>query len=399
MIAPDTPTIASLAESIINSIQSRLGVTRSLLAKSFILPFAYAVAAALIILYKFGNFILAQQFPATASADPVTIFGRSIVPLRAWGDLKGVRPPDEGSAAVLRVAVTVTEQSGSILAGEQLTGTDNGVTYLVLETVPLNSPQVQVLAEAIGDQQGGDGVGTIGNLDVGAEVAFSNPVANIQRIAEVSGVESTGTDAEDIDGAYRRRVLNQFRLQPQGGALADYKLWAEGVPGVANAYVYVGEVPGTVRTYVEAVGTVDGIAGQSLLYDVHDAQIYDADGLATRNPVSSVPEVASITRAAFTVTITGLDEGSGSLADLQSAISAAVEEYFEEREPYIRGLSLNPRTDKINIYAVSGVVFDVSESLGGTFSTVAMTDGNGDPVEDYALAAGEKARVDVVYAA
>jgi len=83
------------------------------------------------------------------------------------------------------------------------------------------------------------------------------------------------------------------------------------------------------------------------------------------------------------------------LAKVQTDITTAVEEYFLSREPYIIGLSVPPRKDRITESAVGGAVDDIVSAAGGIFGSAIVTLNTVD-IGVYSLGIGEKAKADSV---
>lgn len=387
------PTTDQIYQNLIAQIQASMNQRIPLLPKSFARVLAKAIAAVFTLLYKYGSFSLLQMFVRTATINDTEILGRTISPLREWGRTFGAGDPKPATAAELSLTVTVTDQTGQIPIGTQLIGTANGVLYLSTQAVPLDDATVLLPVVAATDASGASAAGAIGNLDVGAEVYFVSPISQVNRTTTVADTITQGVEAETVE-AYRQRVTDYFQKRPQGGAYADYELWGETTPGVANIYPYRGAVPGTVDIYVEATDTEDGVPGPALLDAVKESIELDQDGLATRRPVGSYVIARPITRTLFTVDVLGLDvDNPGSV---QANITQALEAYFLSREPYIPGVSVPPRNDRITASAVSGIVDDIVSSVGGVFGGVILKR-VGITVGLYALAIGEKAKGEVTF--
>lgn len=388
----NTPTTKEVSDSIIAELQSTLNQTIPLLPKAFLRVLSKVLGGVFILLYKYGGSISLNTFVQYASSKETTINGITLIPLVELGRELGVTDPTPATNAEFTVEITVTNQVGSLPSGTQLASSANGVTYLTIGSVALSAATVTATIRAASDQSGGDGSGSVGNLDVGAVVSFVNPLANVERDAVILTQDVTGSDAEDIDTVYRQRVLDRKQKLPQGGAYADYEQWSEEVAGIINAYPYTGD-PGNVLVYCEATvessGDPDGIPTQAQLDAVADSIELDEAGLATRRPAGALVSVLAITRTPFVVDVAGLSVSG--LSEVQAQIETAIEEYFLAREPYILGLTTPPRKDQINRSAVAGVVFDIVSSAGGTFTTVTMTV-FGNQLESYFLGEGEKAK-------
>lgn len=389
-----TPTTKDISDNIIAQLEVTLSQSIPLLPKSFMRVLSKALAAVVIILYKYLGFISLQMFVKTASAVPTEINGVVITPLIAWGELIGLGAPVPATAE-LTIDITVENQVGTLPSGTQLLNASTGVTYITIGPVALNAPVVPATIVAAADQAGGGGAGLIGNLDNGSEVTFANPLANVARVAVVTGTVLAGADAESTE-VYRQRVILRFQQVPQGGAYADYRLWATEPVSVINAYPYTSDCPGQVDVYIEVVATVgnpDGIPSAAQLQEALDSIIFDDNGLASRRPANALANTLAITRKGFDVEVTGLVVDD--TPSVEAQITQAVEDYMFDREPFITGLSVPPRRDRITRSAISGIVDDIVSAANGIFTTVILKD-TAVPIELYTLGTGEKAKADSV---
>lgn len=388
-----TPTTKEISDNIIAQLEASLNQSIPLLPKAFLRVLARALAGVFVLLYKYGGFMFLQMFVRTATISETTVNGRILSPLIEWGRLIGVGDPAPATNAELLIAITVENQTGSLPSGTQLVNADNGVTYITISSVLLNSPTVQATVRAVSDQAGGGGVGAIGNLSAGAELSFANPLANVSRTALVVSQTVTGADGESTE-AYRQRIIDRFQKRPQGGAYSDYEQWGEEPAGILNVYPYTSACPGQVDVYVEATeassGSPDGIPTPAQLQEVLDSIELDQSGLATRRPANALVNAFPITRTGFDVRVTTLQVND--LAAVQQSIETALIEYFRGREPYIIGLSVPPRKDRITRTAVGGVVEDIVTANGGIFGGVLVTI-NSVQSDAYTLGIGEKAKL------
>lgn len=388
-MATQTPTTQELSATIVGSIEAQIGQSVPLLPKAFIRVLAKVLAATFITLYKYVGFIGLQLFVRTASGSPTVINGKTITPLVEWGRLIGLGDPLKATAAELQIQVSVENQTGTLPSGSQLLGETNGVTYLTIGAVLLNAPTVLVTVRASADPNGSGGVGEIGNLGPGAVLNFANPLPNVSRATVVIQQLVTGADAETTD-SYRQRVIDRFQRRPQGGAYADYAIWGEEVAGIANVYPYTGQ-PGEVDVYVESATEPDGIPTQAQMDAVFDSIELDQSGLASRRPANAFVNVLPITRTSFDVTVTGLT--GNDLATLQADVTNALEGYFLQAEPFIVGLNVPPRRDRISGVEVLGVVNDIVRAAGGSFLGASFTlTGDTSNLSSYTLGQGEKAK-------
>lgn len=394
-MSPITPTTKEISDNIIAQLETSLNQTIPLLPKSFLRVLSKAIAAVFVLLYKYGGFMFLQVFVQYASASETTINGKVVIPLVEWGRLIGIGDPIAATQAELLIDITVENQVGSLSSGTQLINSSNGVTYITIGTVLLNAAVVQATIRAVSDQAGGNGAGVIGNLDPGAIVSFANPLANVVRDTVVDSQVVTGADGENTE-AYRQRIIDRFQKRPQGGAYADYEQWGEEGAGIINIYPYTSDNPGQVDVYAEATpessGSPDGIPTVAQLQAVQDLIDLDDSGLASRRPANALANTLAITRVGFDAEVSNLVVDN--LATVQASIQTAVEEFFLSAEPFIDGLTIPPRMDRITRSALIGLVEDIVTAANGTFTSAYFT-ATGSPVviDLYILQQGEKAKL------
>lgn len=392
-----TPTTQQIASNIIGQLETAISQTIPLLPKAFSRVLAKVLAAVYVVLYKYAGFSLLQQFVSTAAFEETEVNGLLIRPLVEWGRLVGVGDPLPATQAQLELQVTVLNQVGSLPGGTQLLYAPTGVVYLTTAAVPLSAATITVTALASSDQDGGDGSGTIGNLEPGQIVQFAGSPPNVANNATVTGSAVVGAEGESED-VYRARVLRRFQRKPQGGAYADYQAWGTEVPGIRNVFPYTG-APGEVDVYVEAEAGPDGIPDPSQLAQVLSHIYFDPNeapsptGLANRRPANAAVNVLPIVRTGFDVDITGftaVDE-----AAVLASIELGVDEFLRVREPFIVGLSSLPRLDRVTQGAVGGVVNEIAESNGATVASVTLRR-FGIAITEYTLSRGELAKLGTI---
>lgn len=389
-----TPTTQQIADNIAAQLEAALSQTIPLLPKAFSRVLAKALAGVYVTLYKYAGFALLQQFVSTATIEETEVLGRRLRPLVEWGRLIGIGDPLPATQAELELEVAVLTQTGSLPGGSQLLYAATGVVYQTVGAVALDAPTVTVTVRATSDQTGGDGSGTLGNLAPGQVLEFASPLPNVATQATVTAATVVGADGEPEE-TYRARILRRFQRRPQGGAYADYQQWATEVPGIRAAYPYTG-APGQVDVYVESTGAPDGIPDSSQLAAVLESIQFDPEespsptGLANRRPINAGVNVLPITRTAFDVDIAGFEATDE--PTVLAAVEAGLDEFLRSREPYIVGLSILPRRDRVTQGAVAGVVNEIVEANGGSVGAVTLLQ-SGVTVQQYTLGAGELAKL------
>lgn len=388
-------TIQQVNDLIYNQLESQFAKTFPIFPKSFIRVLSKTLAGVFIVLYKTSGWIFKQIFVQFASFEDVTINGKIINPLKEWGRLVGVGDPNEATQAELTISLTVNSIGETLFAGTQFTNTTNGVIYITQQNYTLSANPTAVSVIAIT-------AGTIGNLTPGTDILTAvNTLGIIENDASITTLDVTAVDAE-TETAYRRRIIERFQLQPQGGAYADYRIWASDVAGVLQTYIYAGDPPSNVLVYVAGVPAsyINRVADSALLLAVANAIEYDPDtGLADRRPIGAVIDpagdgsytnITSISNVTFDVEITSLSIDADILDDVKEDIYNALDDYFEEREPYIEGLSIPPKKGNITQGNVMGIVNDIVASNSGTFLS-AIVSISGVVQSNYALQEGELA--------
>lgn len=385
------PTTRETADSIADAIGLAISQAIPILPKSFTRVAAKVIAGGQVLTHKYAGVMFLQWFVRHASAEPTEVNGRTIIPLEEWGVLVGVGKRLPATRAELVVSVNVTNQQDSIANAVPLLGPSNGVIYETITETPLDASTKEVQIRAIGTSTGGDGSGSVGNLEPGATVEFANPLANVSRTCTVISQAVVGAEAETV-GAYRARIIARIRRQPKGGAPANYQEWGEEVDGVVAVYPYPGQSPGTVDLYVEADTATDpdGIPTLQQRQAVYDSVQGAVDGVATRRPVGAAVNVFAIARRPFGLRIFGMQ--APDLLATKAAISVTAGEYFRSREPFISGLS-TLRADAATQAEVSAIVVAVVHQVGGYLNRVELLDGTL-PIERYDLKPGEKCKLD-----
>lgn len=399
-MAYENKTVDYVYNLILTSLQEKFNNRLRLLPKAFLVVLAKVLSAIYIIPFKLCGWFLLQIFPDTASYSKVNVLGHTIRPLVKLGDQFGVQRPMEGKAWQGVIIVKRLAENKVIALGTQLKSDITGFIYCVSESVELDEYEKRV--EVYCTETGIDG-----NLADGDILTFVNPIDYAEKNAEVAETTVTGTD-DETEESYRRRVVNRYSVQPQGGALADYRIWAYDVASVLQTYPYNDEnSPGGVIIYV--AGTTDlyptRVPDSALLVAVGKACTYDPDtGAANRKPLTAIldpqgnetyPNVKAVNITHFNVYVTGLTGVTAQ--DFGESLKSELETYFNNREPYIRGLSNdNNRTDSILRNSLIATVNSIALSMKATFDTVTMNT-TGPVIAEYTLGKGELAALGDLY--
>lgn len=388
-------TIKEISDSIIAQLESILNQKIPLLAKSFMRAHSKATASIFVMLEHYATFMNRQQFVSVCSDKPIKVQGKELIPLEEWGSLIGVAGRKPGQRAEHSISVVVEQIGDTLDAGTQLQSSQNGFTYITTQAYVLTTNPITINIKAADDPTFNNGIGANGNLANGAELSFVNPLAQVGKIATVTGQLVTGAEPETAE-SYRKRVQKAFRRRKQGGAYIDYQIWGEEVDGISNVYPYTG-APMEVDIYAEATtassGDPDGIPTPTQIQAVKDSIELDNNGKASRRPAGVFVNVYPITRTGFTVSVAGLIVSNQ--ATVEQQIEDGLTDFFLDAEPFITGLSVPPRKDSISKIAVEGVINDIVRANNGSFISASIyLFQSGAPVDpSYQLGTGEKAKM------
>lgn len=165
----------------------------------------------------------------------------------------------EGLANNIPVPAGVTIQDGNL---NEFTSTDQATSANGILRLPV------VCSTA----------GVVGNIDDGSVLTLSTPINGLPSSAAADSI-SGGADIEDLE-AWRARVIERWYYTPQGGADADYVIWAKEVPGITRAWTY------RHRTGTGSVGVM--VANSDLVNPIPSANLVIAakDHLVPLAPVA-----------------------------------------------------------------------------------------------------------------
>ncbi len=395
-MAFENKTIEQVNNLIISGIEAELNTKFRLLPKSFIRVLAKVLSAVFITLYKQQAWIFLQLFVDTASFDEVEILGRKIRPLVMWGNLVGIGEPEGATQWQGKIKVEVASVNTYLDQGTQFVDPATGLIYITTQTVLLKNPFEEIAVKCAES-------GIAGNVEVDDELNVASPYFNIGKKAVVCEVTDKAVD-EESESSYRSRVKSRWQVQPQGGALSDYRKWASDVSGVLQTYIYKDDDSAAgVLIYVVS-DDESRIATPGMLKEVGEACSYDPVTGEGRKPVTAVLDpgndgsygnVRACSISSFTVYV---DDFEGNEIDsFKSSCKTNFGSYFLEREPFVRGLSVdNNRADRISAVNLTSIANDIAEGVSGYFEKIRL-EKNGEIITDYTLGKGELAKLEKLY--
>lgn len=342
------PVLLDLFNGVIASIQAQFNIVITTFGKSFFRGIAGAWAGQLKMTYLAIGSVQKNIWYDTA--DPPSQGGT----LYRFGNSFLGRDPFAATQG--EYTVSVTGSAGAVISAQTTFLSDPNAlspNYLFIldnDYTLTGSGDTITLRATIGS--------TISSLIVGNTLTATRPLVNVSQGVAVTAIVTSPVDAE-TDEEYRTEIGLHVRLAPQGGAFADYRIWASEFPGVARVYPYTASgAPYQVNVYIEAL-LADSVGPP--FYGVPTTTVLNgatADiltdpltGLA-RKPMGVIlgPSNAgaiAVTVAQLTIQFTGT---SGiSLAD-QTTIANALVEAVNNIRPFIAGCdAIADQNDTISV--------------------------------------------------
>lgn len=362
------PTLSQLQTSILADLEAEYSISIPVFGKAFLRALALVQAAKIRLLYLQLSLVQKNIFADTA--DPEILGGT----LERFGRVKLGRNPFPATAGQYTVAVTGTS-GGTINPQTTFKSDDNssnpGKLYVLDNGTTLSGSSGTCNLRALES-------GLDSQLQIGDTLTATIPIANVNQVVTVTAELVAPLAAENIED-YRRKVLNAFRLEPQGGAASDYRLWSADAQGVQNVYPYAkSNAPGELEIYVEAT-TADSSDGkgtptQAILDAVEDVVELDPDTTKTdyergRRPLGVFNiDFLPVTPQEVDIII---DSYSGLTAAIQTSIEDALEADVNSIRPFISGSDV--LADKNDILDVNRIIAQILQAKpGSVFGTVTL---------------------------
>jgi uncharacterized phage protein gp47/JayE len=353
------PTTEQIYSNIIADLEAQYNITIPSFGKSFLRAYASVIAGQLRLYYLLTGKVQKNIFVDTA--DPVAQGGT----LERWGFIKLGRYPFKATQGKYEIQVSGT--LGTVIpAGTTFKSDDDslnaGYLFVVDSTYTLASPltlEVRALTAGLESQ-----------LQVNDTMTVTAPIAGLDSQATVTNENTEPQAAEDIE-EYRRKAIEAFRLLPQGGAGADYRLWASDAQGVKQSYPYT--APGDnnkVNLYVEA-NIADSVDGKgtpttAILTEV-ESQIEDPTASRpSRKPLTDTVDYLAVTPLDIDITI----DPSPFTAAEQTLIENSIEAALNDVRPFVD--SIDVLSEKNDIFDTNRIVSIILQAVPG--STFGITD-------------------------
>lgn len=209
------PSLPQIRQRILNDLKAGLDGVDTFLRRSFIYVYGVSISGLIHGMYGYLDWIARQHFVDTADDEQL--------------DQHATFWLKNGRKAATKATGTVTfigNDGMAINIGTKLQNA-NGLDYVTTSAGVITGGTLQLTVESIIP-------GMSGNLEAGASLICTSPIAGVQAIA-TAGIMIGGTEAESDDNL-RARVLTRVHQPPHGGADFDYVAWAKEVSGVTRAW-------------------------------------------------------------------------------------------------------------------------------------------------------------------
>lgn len=324
MATLERPTYSEILTRVQSDIDSRLVGVDSHLRRSVLNVLSYVEAGTTHGLYGYIAYLALQIFPDTAEQEF----------LNRWGVIWGV---ERLQAIAAQGNVEFTGTNGTLIpAGTQLQRSDLAI-FTTDEAVTISGGVAVVGVTA-------DEAGDYSNTSQDSVLTFVSPITNVntEAVVETGGLIG-GINIED-DDSYLERILLKIQQPPQGGAAADYEIWAKLVNGVTRVWVYpLADGPGTVTVlFMMDDAYADGIPEAD---DIENVQ----DMIDELKPVTAVVTVDAPTPVEldFEIELT-LNPGYVE-ADVQDAVEESLKDLIRRDSEPGGTINLSRITEAINL--------------------------------------------------
>jgi uncharacterized phage protein gp47/JayE len=372
------PTLNQLYQTIKTDLESELNITIPIFGKSFLRAFAMVQAGKLWLLYLLLAKVQKNIFVDTA--DPESMGGT----LERFGRVKINRSPFPATAGFY--SVTVTGEIGAVIPFNQIFKSDdnslNPSKLFILDTqTTLTATSQQITLRALE-------LGIDSKLSINDTLTATSPIALVNSTATVFAETVQPQAREDIE-VYRQIVIQSYRLEPQGGAGADYRIWSSEVQGVKQSYPYTSNVnTNVVNLFIESpiADSVDGKGSPTaaIIAAVEENIEIPTPTRPSRLPLTATLNVQSVTPLDVVITI---DSFVDITTAKQAAIQTAIENALDKIRPFIA--SIDVVSEQNDTFSSNTIIALILQAVSGSVFGAVTLEVDGNMVNSYQFVNGE----------
>lgn len=349
------PKINEIYNDILSDIQTELGISIPSWKKAFLRALAIVLAGNFYLLYLLLGKIQKNIFVDTADSE---LSGGT---LERFGRIKLGRNPFPATQGKYEVELTGIA-GGLVKGGTTFIADDSshspGKLFIIDQDYVMPASVGSVVLRALES-------GTGSRLSIGDTLSASSPIINVDGSALVIVETEIPNSAEPLE-LYREKVIERFRLSPQGSASADYRLWGKDAAGVKQIYPYAasGRLH-EVDVYVEAnvTDSTDGMGTPTT------TTINDVVTCIEANPVSGrgrrplavfAVNVMPVTICRIRITISGFQ---GLTVPKQNIIFQGLSEAINKIRPFVAGADI--LSNQNDVLSETKIVYIIQDTLRG----------------------------------
>lgn len=370
------PTLAELKNDIISDLEAQYSITIPLFGKNWLRTLAYVQAGKLWLTYKYMALVQKNILPDTADSE----FNGGT--LERFGRIKLGRNPFPATQGQYTIQLTGTP--GTVIPASTTFKSDDdslnaGYLFILDTSFTLNGTDI-VTVRALTS-------GLESQISISDTMTVTSPIAGLDSIATVLTESTTPQSAETLSD-YREKIIQSYRLEAQGGAGADYRLWSADVQGVKQVYPYASSgLVNVVDLFIEATiaDSTDGKGTPTagIISDVTSAIETPTATQPSKKPLTVSVSYQGITPLSVDITINGF---VGSSSD-QTLIDQAIEDYLTEVRPFVS--SIDVINDKSDVFDTNKIIFIITSTVPGVVFTSVSLDVDSSTVSTFTFANGE----------
>jgi len=377
-MAVQIPTLNELITSIRGDLEGKLGVLIPIFGKSYLNVLASVQAAKIKLIYLAIASVQKNVFPDLAESEAV---GGT---LERFGRIKLNRNPFPSVAAIY--TVKFSGEIGAVIKANTTFKSDDSSTspsklFILDADVVFTGTTQGIVLRAL---EGGLG----SKLQAADTLTSTSPILNVGSVGLVQNVITEPLDAETLE-VYRAKVVEAFRLEPEGGSGSDYRLWASDVQGVRTVYPYAKTGSANeIQIYVES-SDVSFLPDAQMLLDVAEVIEFDPDTSSPleergRRPLGVFNvEVLAVPLVLIDITIHGFVGLTANIVvDIEEALKSglyklrpfiAATDILAEKNDVVSNSKLNFMLLNQNSYTFNNITFQIE---GTAFDTFTLTYGD-----------------------
>lgn len=341
--------LTEIYENILNDYAKEFGVNPDELGPT-IQTEAQVLSGTLYLLYRYKDEAVKEVWPDTCSEEMLLRFGA----------LKPGRLPFQPTAGRYEVYY-INGVVNEIIPASTVFKQNNGSGQYILDQNWVADGETGTFTVRALE------AGFDTELKVGDKITATNPLAAIDDEVTVSSIEAAPLAGESIS-EFRELVLEEYKREPQGGSIGDYRSWARDAQGVRRVYPYLPTpYEGVIDIYVEATvedsdpDSSPGVPTQAILDEVEEVLIKDpnitqSDEQRMRKPldVQSL-NIMPVNALSVDVEITNISDDSSTTKE---SIVSDIESYLFDKRPYQGGVDGNEPNDIVRLNDIERIILN-----------------------------------------